>query len=104
MSLSFWTLIGFKIHDIVSGGDLVMRFAQFFSNKYQTVQYVHSSDKREPSVIASQDLYDVQHCKLELSFDIPQKYIYGNIKMSGLILSDTLSKLYVNLFDNMIQL
>jgi len=101
MSLSFWTLIGFKIHDIVSEGNIAMRFAQFFTNKYQTVQYNHISDKRSPTVIASQDLYDVQHCKLELSFDIPKKYVYGNMTMSGLILSDTLSNLYINLFDNM---
>lgn len=101
MSLSFWTLLGFKIHDIVSGGDVYMRFAQFISNKFQTVQLKQINDKREQSVIDSQDLYDVQHCKLELTPDIPKKYIYGNMKMTGLILSDTLSKLYVNLFDNM---
>ncbi|MCB0728081.1 MAG: M1 family metallopeptidase [Ignavibacteriae bacterium] len=101
MSLSFWTLIGFKFYEIISEGNVLMRFAQFFSNKYQTVQYTKSSDKRESSVIASQDLYDVQHCKLDLSFDIPRKYIYGKMNMKGLILSDTLSRLYINLFDNM---
>lgn len=101
MSLSFWTLLGFKVYAIVSEGDFFMRFAQFFSNKYQTVQYNNSNDKREESVLANQDLYDVLHCKLDLSINIPDKYVTGEMEMSGLILSDTLSKLYVNLFDNM---
>ena len=55
----------------------------------------------DPGILASQNSYDVNKYDLELSFDIQEKSINGTFYMHVSVLDDTLSKFYINLYDNL---
>lgn len=65
--------------------------------------YYFSEDERkdDPAIVKNQNLYDVIHNKITLSFDIKERILFGNVKMTALNLSDTLNKIYINFLDNM---
>lgn len=62
-----------------------------------------SGDLRDdnPVIVAQQNLYDARNYDINLSFDIPNKTITGTCYMTYASLNDTLSTIYVNLYNNM---
>ncbi|MEO8210150.1 MAG: M1 family metallopeptidase, partial [bacterium] len=101
ISISFWGFISYKvITDVVSENGL-SKCMRVLSSKYNTFKYSDIEREEDSSVVSYQNLYDVQNYKLKLSFDIPKKYIFGNLEMTALNLSDTLNKIYLNFSSNM---
>ncbi|MDQ3019448.1 MAG: M1 family metallopeptidase [Bacteroidota bacterium] len=101
ISISFWGFISFKvITDVVSENGL-SRCMNVLSSKYNTFKYSDIAREEDSSVVSYQNLYDVQNYKLKLSFDIPKKFIFGNLEMTALSFSDTLNKIYLNFSSDM---
>jgi aminopeptidase N len=101
ISFSFWGFVGYKvIKDTVFKKNLVKCATSLYS-KYENFRYSHISRDEDTSIVSFQNLYDVSNYKLKLSFDIPRKYIFGNLEMSALNLSDTLNKIYMNFSSDM---
>ena len=71
------------------------------ADRYANYKYSDIQRKEDSVIVSYQNLYDVQNNKLKLSFDIPKKYIYGNLEMRALNLSDTLNLIYLNFSDDM---
>lgn len=57
--------------------------------------------KEDPVILASQNSYDALKYDLSLSFNIPAKTIAGQLYMHAASSSDTLSFIYINLYDNL---
>lgn len=75
-----------------------------FSNLY--TQYLYNTNdyaqmKEDSTVVEKQNLYDVLNYDLSLSFDIPGKSIDGVMTMTANSLSDTLTQIYLDLYENM---
>jgi len=62
-----------------------------------------SGDVRDddPKIVAQQNLYDALHYDISLAFDLTNKSISGEWYMKANSLNDTLSVIYINLYDNM---
>ncbi|MEO6694604.1 MAG: M1 family metallopeptidase [Ignavibacteria bacterium] len=101
MSISFWGFVGIKFISKVWDGDVFRKYMSYFSNKYENVKYPNIQRKDDSIIVAQQNLYDVQNYNLKLSFDIPNKIIFGNLEMRAVKLSDTLSLVYINLVSDM---
>lgn len=74
---------------------LVEKFFDTFSTGNDEVR------QDDPKIIAQQNLYDARAYDLTLSFNVEQKTIQGTCYMTYAALNDTLSTIYVNLYDNM---
>lgn len=79
-------------------------------NAVRIVEKIHSgklfTDDKElreddPAILACQNSYDVYNYDLSLSFNFTKKSIDGKLVMLANSLSDTLSYIYLNLYDNM---
>lgn len=101
MASAFWTFVGFKLLKTSVNKYALINCAKALAVRYDNFKYSDQQRKEDSSVILSQNLYDVQNCKLKLSFNIPEKYIFGNLEMTALNLSDTLNRIYVNFSDKM---
>ena len=101
MSVSFWGFVGIKFISKVYGENDFREYIYYLSSKYENVRYPNIQRKEDSLIVAYQNLYDVQNYKLKLSFDIPNKIIFGNLEMNALNLSDTLNKVYINLVSDM---
>jgi len=62
-----------------------------------------SGDLRDddPKIVAQQNLFDALNYDLTLSFNIQERTLSGDCYMKAVSKSDTLSTLYINLYDNM---
>ena len=100
-TFSFWTFVGFKVIKSAAGEKAIIKCARVLATRYNNYKYSHILNEVDSSVIAYQNLYDVGNYRLQLSFDIKKKYIFGNLEMNALNLSDTLNKIYMNFSDNM---
>ncbi|MDQ3193470.1 MAG: M1 family metallopeptidase [Bacteroidota bacterium] len=96
LSISFWAFVGFKVIKTVSNKDELFKCITLLSSKYESIKYSQMQRNDDSTVVAYQNLYDVQYYNIKLSFDIPKKYVFGNVEMNALNLSDTLNKIYVN--------
>jgi aminopeptidase N len=79
-------------------------YARKLFSEYQDL-FENTGDKElreeDPVIIASQNSYDVLKYDLTLSFDITAKTINGEFYLHASSLSDTISTMYVNLYDNL---
>ena len=101
MSVSFWGFVGFKFITKVCYENDFRKYVYFLFSKYENIKYPDLHRKEDSLIVAYQNLYDVQNYKLKLSFDIPNKIIFGNLEMNALNLSDTLNRVYINLVSDM---
>lgn len=101
MSVSFWGFVGIKFISNVCDEDSFRKYIYFLSSKYESVKYPHIQRQEDSLIVSYQNLYDVHNYKLRLSFDIPNKFIFGNLEMNALSLSDTLNMIYINLVSDM---
>jgi len=101
MSVSFWGFVGFKFISKVCYENDFRKYIYFLSSKYENIKYPNIQRKEDSLIVAYQNLYDVQNYNLRLSFDIPNKIIFGNLEMNALSLSDTLNMIYINLVPDM---
>ncbi len=101
MSVSFWCLVGFKFVNTIFSREGLKNLVYTVSTKYQDFKYSHTKREEDTSIVSYQNLFDVQNYRLKLSFNIPDKYIFGNLKMNALNLSDTLKKVYLNFASDM---
>ena len=97
MTVSFWTFVGFKLMKSSVNKYALINCAKALAVRYDNFKYSGQQREGDSSIIINQNLYDVRNCKLSLSFDIPKKYIFGNLEMNALYLSDTLNSIYINL-------
>ncbi len=98
---AFWIFVGFKTVKTVLSEKALINCARVLETKYHDFKYSDIQRENDSEIVACQNLYDVQNYKLRLSFDIPQKYIFGNLEMNALNLSDTLNRIYMNFSDKM---
>lgn len=101
IAVSFWTFVGFKLIKTAISAKPLKSCARVLATKYENYKYSDIERVNDSSIVAYQNLYDVQNYKLRLSFGIPEKYIFGNLEMNALNLSDTLNKIYMNFSDGM---
>lgn len=101
ISVCFWTFAGFNLLSTSLSKKVIRSRAMEIADRYMNYKYSNLEIKRDSVIIDYQNLYDVQNIMLELSFDIPQKYIYGNMEMKALNISDTLNRIYLNFSDEM---
>lgn len=101
ISISFWCFVGFKVMTVVLNEDELNKYFYVLSSKYYQVKYDSKPRDEDSTIVAYQNLYDVQKYKLKLSFDIPRKYIFGNLEMNAINLSDTLNQIYINFSSNL---
>lgn len=101
ISFSYWTFVGFKVIKTVINERDFSRCANILYSKYESLKYSDISRKEDSMIVMNQNLFDVQNYKLKLSFDIPQKFIYGNLEMTASNLTDTLNNIYMNLSNDM---
>ncbi len=94
--ISFWTFVGFKFVKNVYFENGLSKYLRVIASKYEDMKYSNIQRNEDSTIVNYQNLYDVQNYKLGLSFDIPKKYIYGNLEMSAINLSDTLNSIYIN--------
>lgn len=71
-----------------------------FFNKVKK-QFIQKERVDDIEIINEQNKFDVLENKLKLSFDIPKKIIYGDVKTVFKVLSDSLNEVYLNFYDNM---
>jgi aminopeptidase N len=94
-SITSWSFI---IYTNYVDKDIVFRIIH-------STKHIHFADteqrKDDSLIVAYQNLFDVDHYQLKLSFDIPSKMLFGNLKMRAVSQSDTLNWVYLNLYDNM---
>jgi len=85
-----------KQQGIYIGQQLFDNFSKYFKGS-------DSDELREeiPEILASQNSYDALKYDLSLSFNIPSKTIAGELYLHAMSYSDTLSYIYVNLYDNL---
>ena len=87
--------------DIVS----LSKETAFYTYQKLSGEFLNKSDddvrKDDQSIVEKQNLFDAQNYDITLSFDIPGKSITGEVIMKASSLSDTLSRIYINLYDNM---
>lgn len=100
-AVSFWSFVGFKVVKKVLSGKQLAECAGILITKYENFKYGKLQREYDPNISAYQDQFDVQHYKLELSFDFQKKYIYGSMTMNAVDISDTLNSIYLNLASNM---
>ncbi|MEO8665400.1 MAG: AMP-binding protein, partial [Ignavibacteria bacterium] len=96
LSFSFWCFVGFKVIKTVSNKEELLKCLTILSSKYENARNSQMQRKEDSSIVANQNLYDAQKYDIKLSFDIPRKYVFGNVEMNSLNLSDTLNKIYIN--------
>jgi len=101
ISFTYWTFLGFTIFKKVVHKEEFRKCINVLSSKYENIKYSDNQREDDPFITAYQNLYDVQNYKLKLSFDIPKKYLFGNLEMKALNISDTLNKIYINLNNDM---
>ena len=65
---------------------------------YKTDEDVRKDD---PVILAKQNQYDALNYDITLSFDIPKQTLNGDVILKAQSLSDTLTQVYINLYDNM---
>ncbi|HCA42828.1 MAG TPA: hypothetical protein DEP28_06195, partial [Bacteroidetes bacterium] len=81
--------------------DLVRKSLKEFETLATNYYFSEDERKDDPAIVNNQNLYDVIHNNISLSFDIKERILIGNVKMTALNLSDTLNKIYINFLDNM---
>src|ERR1700674_957564 len=87
MSGAFWTFVGFMVITKVCSEEEINKFVQILYSGYENNKFSNFQRDDNPAIVACQNLFDVQNYRLKLSFDIPKKYIYGNLDMSAINLS-----------------
>lgn len=98
---SFWGFVGVKvIKQVIIERDF-SKCSRIIASKFYGYPYNDIQRSDDSLVVSFQNLYDVQNYKLKLSFNIAEKYVYGNLEMNALNLSDTLNKIYINLSDDL---
>lgn len=101
ISVCFWTFAGFNLLSSSFNKKVFRERAMDLADRYINFKYSNLERKDDSDIKDYQNLYDVKNYKLKLSFDITKKYIYGNLEMNALNLSDTLNKIYLNFSDDM---
>ncbi|MCY7362211.1 MAG: hypothetical protein LH629_09130, partial [Ignavibacteria bacterium] len=80
ISFTYWTFLGFTIFKKVVHKEEFRKCINVLSSKYENIKYSDSQRKENPDITEYQNLYDVQNYRLKLSFDIPKKYLFGNLE------------------------
>lgn len=101
ISVVFWAILGFTVLKQVAHKEEFRKCASILISKYEQVRYSGMHEDTNPIIVDYQNLFDVQSYKLKLSFDIPNKYIFGNLEMNAMNFSDTLNKIYMNFSSDM---
>lgn len=74
---------------------------QYVISEYFEREMGNPDRKEDPRIIAYQNLYDVNTCEIDISFNFDEKSVFGNVTISAQSLSDTLNIIYLNLYGNM---
>ncbi|HQY20157.1 MAG TPA: M1 family metallopeptidase [Ignavibacteria bacterium] len=101
IAVIFWTIAGLAFIYSTVDRDKMFKYYQIISAKYYENFEEDSLNEVNSAVINYQDLYDVKAYSLKLSFDIPDKKIFGIMNMRSLCLSDTLNFIYIDLSDDL---
>ncbi|MBS1494416.1 MAG: M1 family metallopeptidase [Bacteroidetes bacterium] len=72
-----------------------------FFNKVKN-QFIQKERIDDASIINEQNKFDVLENKLKFRFNIPKKILFGDVTTVFRVLSDSLNKIYLNFYDNMI--
>lgn len=100
INVILWTI--FTLNSVAYiNEDLLYNTLRDIQQKYYELSYDENDRKDDPTIIRLQNQFDVINNKIELSFDIPNKILFGNVTMTAVNNSDTLNKIYINFLDNM---
>ena len=77
------------------------KFIALLDSKIRELSYDNTVRIDTPEIQAMQDLYDVKNHDLALTFDVQEKELTGIMIMDAQSLTDTLNRVYLNLYDNM---
>jgi aminopeptidase N len=100
INVILWTI--FTLNSVAYiNEDLLYNTLKDLQQKYYELSYDENDRKDDPAIIRLQNQFDVINNKIELSFDIPNKILFGNVTMTAVNNSDTLNKIYINFLDNM---
>lgn len=100
INLFLWTFLTIKSIALVDK-DLLSVLYRDVQQKFYEISYDENDRKDDPSIVKMQNQFDVLNNKIELSFDIPERIVFGNVTMTARNDSDTLNKIYINFLDNM---
>ena len=77
------------------------KIVHLLADKYIQLKYGDPEREDDPRIIAMQNQFDVQKCKLDLSYDFNDEKLYGTVYITSQDLSDTLNQIYLNLYSNL---
>lgn len=101
LTVIYWGFLGFEIYNLAVNENRLYKLVNRFSDKYYELRYGHDELTENNPELMYQKLYDVQNYSIKIRIDFREKYIYGNVSMNFINLSDTLSRVYVNFTDDM---
>lgn len=101
LTVIYWGFLGYEIYNLAVSENKLEKIVNRFSDKYHELRYGHDEISDNDPELMYQKLYDVQNYNIKIRIDFNEKYIYGNVRMNFINLSDTLNKVYVNLSDEM---
>lgn len=100
INICLWTVFTIKSIALVND-DLLFNVYNDLQQKYYDLAYDENDRQDDPAIVKMQNQFDVLNNKIELSFDIPERIVLGNVTMTARNDSDTLNKIYINFLDNM---
>lgn len=100
INMCLWTFLTIKSIALVDK-DALHNIYTGLQQKYFELSYDENDRKDDPAIVNMQNQFDVLNNRIELSFDIPEKIVYGNVTMTARNDSDTLNRIYINFLDNM---
>jgi aminopeptidase N len=78
----------------------IKKIVYILADKYAHLKYGNPDREDDPRITAKQNLFDVQKCRLDLSFDFDDEKLFGDVFITAQNLSDTLNEIYLNLYPN----
>lgn len=79
----------------------IRQVVEFMISEYFAQRIGIPERTEDPRIIAYQNLFDVNECRLDISFNYPEKTVFGLQSVSAQCLSDTLNTIFINLYGNM---
>lgn len=79
----------------------IKKITYLLADKFLHYKYGDPEREDDPRIVARQNLFDVQNCRLDLSFNFDDEKLFGTAYITAQDLSDTLNEIYLNLYSNM---
>jgi aminopeptidase N len=82
-------------------GQSIKKIVYLIADKYIHFKYGDPDREDDPRIVARQNLFDVQNCTLNISYNFDDEKLFGDVIITAQDLSDTLNEIYLNLYSNM---